>query len=74
MTGHTNITGLTCSRANPAPPVNEFDPRLTIFHELMREKVLEILLVSSLYDARLMAKDGRLAGWSCWIDSGFEGG
>jgi hypothetical protein len=32
-----------------------------IFHELMTQKVREILLVSSLYDACIMEEDGRLS-------------
>jgi hypothetical protein len=38
----------------------EFDPRFKIFHELMRRKVREILLVSTPYDAWSMEEDGRL--------------
>jgi len=37
-----------------------FDPRFKIFHELMRRKVREILLVSTPYDAWSMEEDGRL--------------
>lgn len=39
----------------------EFDPRFKIFHELMRKKIGQILLVSTLYDACIMQEDGRLA-------------
>jgi len=39
----------------------DFDSRVKIFHELMRRKVREILLVSSLYDACIMEEDGRLS-------------
>ncbi len=42
-------------------PADEFDPRFKIFHELMRKKVGDILLVSTLYDACIMEEDGRLA-------------
>lgn len=41
--------------------VSDFDPHFKIFHELMKFKVQEILLVSSLYDAYLMEEDGSLA-------------
>ncbi|WP_051305620.1 PEP/pyruvate-binding domain-containing protein [Desulfogranum mediterraneum] len=37
------------------------DPHFKIFHELMRYKVREILLVSSPYDAYIMEEDGSLA-------------
>jgi len=36
--------------------------RSEIFHELMRRKVREILLVSTPYDAWSMEEDGRLVG------------
>ena len=64
MTGHTSITGPTCTTANLAPSVDEFDPRFTIFHELMREKVQEILLVSTLYDACIMEEGGYVLGFA----------
>lgn len=38
-----------------------YDPHFKIFHELMRYKVREILLVSSPYDAYIMEEDGSLA-------------
>ena len=41
--------------------VTDFDPHFKIFHELMKFKVQEILLISSLYDAYLMEEDGSLA-------------
>lgn len=41
--------------------VSDFDPHFKVFHELMKFKVQEILLVSSLYDAFLMEEDGSLA-------------
>ena len=44
------------SRVDP-----DFDPHFKIFHELMRFKVQEILLVSSIYDAFIMEEDGSLA-------------
>ena len=37
-----------------------YDPHFKIFHELMRFKVREILLVSSSYDAYIMEEDGSL--------------
>jgi len=37
-----------------------FDPHFKVFHELMPFKVLEILLVSSLYDAFIMEEDGSI--------------
>ncbi len=37
------------------------DPRFKVFHELMRRKVHEVLLVSTPYDAWIMEEDGRLA-------------
>lgn len=40
---------------------DEFDPRFKIFHELMRKKIHDILLVSTLYDACILEEDGRLA-------------
>lgn len=39
----------------------EFDPRFKVFHELMRRKVHEVLLVSTPYDAWSMEEEGRLA-------------
>ncbi|MCP5535915.1 MAG: hypothetical protein H7A51_06730 [Akkermansiaceae bacterium] len=39
----------------------EFDPRFKVFHELMRSKVREVLLVSTPYDAWSMEEEGRLA-------------
>lgn len=39
----------------------EFDPRFKTFHELMRRKVREVLLVSTPYDAWSMEEEGRLA-------------
>ena len=39
----------------------EFDPRFKVFHELMRRKVREVLLVSTPYDAWSMEEEGRLA-------------
>ncbi len=38
-----------------------FDPRFKVFHELMRRKVREVLLVSTPYDAWSMEEEGRLA-------------
>ncbi len=39
----------------------EFDPRFKVFHELMANKVREILLVSTPYDAWIMEAEGRLS-------------
>ncbi len=35
-------------------------PRLRSFHELMRHRVMRILLVSSLYDSFIMSEEGHL--------------
>ena len=44
-----------------APLPTEFYARFKVFHELMANKIREILLVSSPYDAYVMEEDGRLA-------------
>lgn len=41
--------------------VKDFDPRFKIFHELMANKVREILLISTPYDAWIMEEDVRLS-------------
>ncbi len=41
--------------------VDQFDPRFKIFHELMKQKVREILLISSPYHAWIMEEDCRLS-------------
>ena len=41
--------------------IPDFDPHFKIFHELMAFKVLNILLVSSPYDAFIMEEDGSIA-------------
>ncbi|WP_300672674.1 PEP/pyruvate-binding domain-containing protein [Desulfoluna sp.] len=41
--------------------MEDFDSRFKIFYELMPNKIREILLVSSLYDACIMEEDGRLS-------------
>jgi hypothetical protein len=41
---------------------DRFEPTFKIFHELMAQRIQEILLVSSPYDAYIMEEDGRLAG------------
>ncbi|MGD9368829.1 MAG: PEP/pyruvate-binding domain-containing protein [Desulfobacteraceae bacterium] len=41
--------------------VDQFDPRFKKFHELMKHKVREILLVSSPYNAWIMEEDCRLS-------------
>jgi len=43
------------------PVADELDSSFKIFHELMTQKVKEILLVSSLYDFCIMEEDGRLS-------------
>lgn len=40
---------------------NDFDTHFKVFHELMSNKVLEILLVASPYDAYILEEDGSLA-------------
>jgi hypothetical protein len=40
---------------------SEFDTHFKVFHELMSNKVLEILLVASAYDAYILEEDGSLA-------------
>ncbi len=45
----------------PAHLPYQFDPRFKLFHELMSQKVREILLISSLYDAWVMEEDCRLS-------------
>lgn len=45
----------------PAHLTDQFDPRFKLFHELMSQKVREILLISSLYDAWVMEGDCRLS-------------
>ncbi len=39
----------------------EYESRYSVFHELMKFRVREILLVSSLYDAFVLEEDGRLS-------------
>jgi CheY-like chemotaxis protein len=45
----------------PAHLTDHLDPRFKLFHELMSQKVREILLISSLYDAWVMEEDCRLS-------------
>ncbi len=40
---------------------HDFEPQFSGFHDLMKFRVREILLVSSLYDAFVLEEDGRLA-------------
>jgi len=40
---------------------DDFDPRFKVFHELMKNKVKEILLIATPYDAWIMEEDGRLS-------------
>ncbi|WP_232363696.1 PEP/pyruvate-binding domain-containing protein [Desulfogranum japonicum] len=47
-------------RTRPDVHMLGYDPHFKIFHELMRYKVREILLVSSPYDAYIMEEDGSL--------------
>jgi CheY-like chemotaxis protein len=42
-------------------PIDDFDLSFKVFHELMAQKVTEILLVSSPYQAFIMEEEGRLA-------------
>jgi len=39
----------------------DYEPRYSIFHDLMKHRVREILLVSSLYEAFVLEEDGRLS-------------
>jgi DNA-binding NarL/FixJ family response regulator len=43
------------------PHSEDFDLSFKVFHELMAEKVAEILLISSPYEAFIMEEEGRLA-------------
>ena len=43
------------------PHSEDFDLSFKVFHELMAEKVTEILLISSPYEAFIMEEEGRLA-------------
>jgi CheY-like chemotaxis protein len=43
------------------PNSQDFDLSFKVFHELMAEKVTEILLISSPYEAFIMEEEGRLA-------------
>jgi CheY-like chemotaxis protein len=43
------------------PNSEDFDLSFKVFHELMAEKVTEILLISSPYEAFIMEEEGRLA-------------
>jgi len=40
---------------------DDFDPRFKVFHELMKNKVKEVLLVATPYDAWIMEEDCRLS-------------
>jgi len=51
-------------RSLPVEPdrlVRDFDENFLLFHELMRHKVRDVLLVSSPYDAFVLEEDGSLA-------------
>ena len=43
------------------PNSEDFDLSFKVFHELMAQKVTEILLISSPYEAFIMEEEGRLA-------------
>ena len=43
------------------PNLEDFDLSFKVFHELMPQKVTDILLVSSPYEAFIMEEEGRLA-------------
>ncbi|MBT8364656.1 MAG: hypothetical protein KJP23_08115, partial [Deltaproteobacteria bacterium] len=43
------------------PNSEDFDLSFKVFHELMAQKVTDILLVSSPYEAFIMEEEGRLA-------------
>ena len=43
------------------PNSDDFDLSFKVFHELMAQKVTEILLISSPYEAFIMEEEGRLA-------------
>ncbi len=49
--------------SNPKLPymASEFDTHFKVFHELMSNKVMDILLVASAYDAYVLEEDGSLA-------------
>jgi hypothetical protein len=47
--------------ADTMPNSEDFDLSFKVFHELMAEKVTEILLISSPYEAFIMEEEGRLA-------------
>ncbi len=51
LTGNPNLSYMA----------SEFDTHFKVFHELMSNKVLEILLVASAYDAYILEEDGSLA-------------
>ena len=40
---------------------SDFDTHFKVFHELMSNKVMDILLVASAYDAYILEEDGSLA-------------
>ncbi len=47
--------------ADAMPNSEDFDLSFKVFHELMAQKVTEILLISSPYEAFIMEEEGRLA-------------
>ncbi len=46
---------------NAHEAIDDFDLSFKVFHELMAQKVTNILLVSSPYEAFIMEEEGRLA-------------
>ena len=46
---------------NATSDTEDLDPSFKVFHDLMAQKVTDILLVSSPYDAFIMEEEGRLA-------------
>lgn len=46
---------------NPLKSNSRFDPHFKVFHQLMSFKVMNILLISSAYDAFIMEEDGSIA-------------
>ena len=52
---------MAATLVEPDQLVRDFDENFLLFHDLMRHKVREILLVSSPYDAFVLEEDGSLA-------------
>ncbi len=49
------------ARARETPPAGEEEPGFTGYHDLMRRRVSEVLLVASPYDRFLLEEDGRFS-------------